>query len=38
LPEARTVGADRAGILDEADEALTKAGQFIRANVDSGQN
>jgi acetyl esterase/lipase len=27
-----------AGMLDEADEALTKAGHFIRANVDSVHN
>lgn len=34
-PDVPHVFVGFAGMLDEADEALTKAGQFIRANLDS---
>jgi acetyl esterase/lipase len=37
-PDVPHVFVGFAGMLDEADEALTKAGQFIRANLDSVHN
>ena len=37
-PEVPHVFVGFAGMLDEADEALTKAGQFICANLDSVRN
>jgi monoterpene epsilon-lactone hydrolase len=37
-PEVPHVFVGFAGMLDEADEALTRAGQFMRANLDSVHN